>query len=233
MSQDTEFGNYFDGWEKGAPAISWDEHRAGEYFVGVIIPHDPIDPTAYRTTQRTKVGSGLPLFWKPKGHNSDDPFTTEKFTIQPDGTQVENQPVRQAEITILTPFRNTEFMSDKAIAKAAEDGWEDDGTRRVFISGKSLDKALKDAMRRSRVKEPQLGASIRVTLVRRVPNKFEGKTNEFSVLYAVPTAETLKVLNDWVASQMPEPTDDEMATGDAPADPWAGTEMTPSSEPPF
>lgn len=205
-----ELGDYFEGSERGAPAISWDDARVGDEFEGIIVPFDCTDPKPYRTTQRTKVGTGNPLFWF-------DGQPTCEVRFNPDGT--ENDPVRQAEFTLLTPFNSQEFMSAKAILRAKEtDDWEDDGTRRWFVSGKSADKALKAAQAKARVKKPQLGAKIRVKITARVPNKYEGKTNEFAVLYTPPTTETMQILADYIAANLPV---DEFDDGVPVADPWA------------
>lgn len=185
---DDEFGDFFGGGEGGgAPAISWKFSRAGDSWTGILLPakgHDTLDAPAHRTVQQSDQEGNL-LVW-------DD-----------------GKPRLQGEIVALTDFRGTELMSERAINRLAENEGKDDGVRRQFIKGPrkdipanagssalEFDKALKAA----RVSKPQVGATVKQTLVKRV--EVGGRTNNHIAWeYTPPTPATLAKVKAYLEAQ--------------------------------
>ena len=187
-------GDFFGGGNTGAPAISWDEARVGESWTGIIVPSDVNEPdVAYQTTQATSVQQEL-LYWAPKG--SGKAQTTDAVS----GGQ-NNPPVRQAVITVLTTFSGFEFMSTQSKERAETDERKDDGLRRTFIKGGSLTKGFVDALKAAKTRKPEVAATMTVKLVKRTPNDYGGKTNEFEVTYAAPTDDTRAKVKAYIASK--------------------------------
>jgi hypothetical protein len=177
-------GDFFGGGGGGAAAISWDDARAGDGWTGIIVPRSVgVPDEAYETTQATDV-QGAMLYWNPNKGGDKRQITDSHTNGSP------NQPVRQAVITLLTEFRKFEFVSTKFKDRAVENEDADDGTRRWFVKGGSVTPAFNNALRTAGVKKPEVGGVVKCTLVKRTPNDFGGKTNEFAVTYTPPTEAT-------------------------------------------
>lgn len=172
-----DLGDFFGGGGGGYPSISWKFERPGATWTGILLPatgHDTMDAPAYKTVPQT-----------------ENDGTTKRYD--------DGKPMKQAEINVLTKFRSMEFMSERAKERHTTDGAKDDGARRQFIKGPRQDipanagsSALEfgKALRAARVQRPQVGATVKQTLVKRV--EAGGKTNNYIAWeYTAPTAETL------------------------------------------
>lgn len=190
---DHGFGDFFGGGGGGAAGVTWDGEKKGAAYEGVIVPFDLTQPDlGYETTQKTNT-QGDALYWNP---NRSAKF---KMVTASDLGGQEAKPILQAEITILTQYRNNEFMTDNRIARMKENDETDDGLRRVFVTGPYLPNALRDAMRKVGASKPEVGATIRVTLLDKEPNEHGGKTNVVGVEYASPTPATMKLVEKYIA----------------------------------
>ena len=160
----------------GAPVVSWKTSRIGDVFKGVFVPVNP-EGDVHRTSQQTNT--------------QNEPLTFD------DGS-----PRTQAEHTLVTPYRNFEFMSEDAVEriKSTNPNATDDGVRRLFVKGGSMPKEMKKALRQRGASKPEIGGSIAITLVRRDNNSFGGKTGVFECSYEKSTPATQKVVNAYLDS---------------------------------
>lgn len=177
-----------DFFESGpsVPSVSWKTARRGESITGVLVK-------PHETRQQTSMEDNTPLFWQ------------------------DGKPRTQAVLTLKTEYTKNEFTSENFQTRAeADPEFKDDGVRALFVSGASLPKALKTAMRAARATKPEVGATITVTLKARTP--VAGKSysaNDFEVTYQGPTEASRKVVAAWEAENAP--------VGDSAADssnPW-------------
>lgn len=181
--------DFFEGGS-GVPSLSWKGADKGTTVTGVIVPVENEDgaTVAYKTTQQTDMDSGEPKFFK-------------------DGS-----PMTQAEITLATDL--TEFKRTSAPYRdnLADDA-EDNGLRRLFVSGASLPKAFKQALKDAKAKKPEVGGTVTVTFVKDEPvegSKF--RKNVFEVAYEKPTGES--VAKAEAAAKLLEGDDEDGAAGD-------------------
>jgi hypothetical protein len=156
------------------PSVSWKTARRGESIEGVLVK-------PHETRQQTSMEDNTPLFWN------------------------DGKPRTQAVLTIQTQYKNNEFTSENFQTRAEGDPeFKDDGVRALFVSGGSMPKALKAAMRAARAQKPEVGATIKVTLKART--QVAGKTystNEFDVTYQSPTEASRKVVEAWEKENAP------------------------------
>src|SRR5215218_5967923 len=114
-------------------AFSWDGMAKGTTVTGILAqPHE--------TSQQTDI-EGNPRF-----------FDDEK-----------TQPIMQAVLTLATDYRAFEYTSEVFRDRATKDDIEDDGLRKLYVRGSlktpSLNKGLREAMRKAGVKAPEVGAT--------------------------------------------------------------------------
>jgi len=183
------------------PSVSWKTARRGESITGVLVK-------PHETRQQTSMEDNTPLFW-------------------PDG-----KPRTQAVLTLQTTHNKNEWTSENFQTRAESDpDFKDDGVRALFVSGGSMPKALKAAMRAARAQKPEVGATITVTLKART--QVAGKTystNEFDVTYQGPTEASRAVVKKYEEENAP--------VGDSSSDesPWgnpSGGSTQQNDEPPF
>lgn len=185
--EETEVQDFFGEGGGGAPAITFAEQKKGTKVTGIIVPADPFSPdVSYKTTAQRNT-KGEIVYWPLK------PGETKK------------RPRPQAEITLLTEYREREFMSENAVKRATEREQEDDGLRRLMVKGETMTKGLREALRSVGRNKPEVGATITVTLTNRESNVHGGKTNIFEVEYAAPTDATRAAVAEYIKRAMETP----------------------------
>lgn len=190
-TNDDDLGDFFGEGGGGYPSISWKFEKAGASWTGILLPatgYDTLDAPAYKTVPQTE-SDGTVKRW-------DD-----------------GKARKQAEINVLTDFRNMELMSEKAQERLKEREGTDDGTRRQFIKGPRKDipanagsSALEfgKALAKAGVRRPQVGATVKQTLVKRVD--VGGKTNNYIAWeYKAPTPETVAKVKAFLDAQASAP----------------------------
>jgi hypothetical protein len=181
--QVAELEDFFEGGGGGYPTFSLKMSKIGTTFKGYVLPVSAAEPNKTHITTAQTNTEGQVLYWPQKpGENV-------------------LRPRPQAEINLQTAYRDQEFMSEKAIKRAAENEKDDDGLRRWIVKGKSATDGLKAELRRLGINRsaPAPGSLVEVTLTDRKENS-KGAENIFAIKVTAPDATGRQIVADYLAS---------------------------------
>lgn len=208
----------------GKPVISWKKADVGDEITGVTLPPEiDLPDKGYRLTQEWDSEARSPKVWAPRGYEIKGkawrgPVTRDEFDayLKAEGETEKARPVVRSEVLLQTSFRNFEYVSGPAKARAQEAGEADDGLRRVILDGQSLREAHLEALKAINPDKPkpEVAQTWTVKLASQTPNDKGGHTNGFAVKVAEPTEATRKVVADYIAKAKALAADAAMAGAD-------------------
>jgi hypothetical protein len=221
-----------EGGSIGPEAVSWKFASKGDAFDGIVVPPNPLTQPAkgYELKQRRGKGrdkskkavQGL-LVWPPQSDENRGPMTEAEYARAYGDAALKEaldnfQGVPMKVITLITGYKAKEFFSGKAKDRAADNPeFVDDGLRRLFIDGPDLPSKVDAALKVVGKRGLAPGMRVQVKLVEREENKGgnEGETNRFAVMIALPTPETMALVDKYIVEAVT------VAESDPIEDPWA------------
>lgn len=151
----------FSDVEPGVPPISWEGVKLGTKFNYELLEH--ADGKAYFHEPQREMGSGKIKYFEGSKNAR-----------------------MQYVITIQTDLADNALTSQNYQDRAAEEGLEDDGKRRLYIKGKENTESFLEAVK-AVAKAPEIGGRGTVTLVKRKPNQGFKPTPLFTMTYESPS----------------------------------------------
>jgi hypothetical protein len=196
---DGYLGNQFDafGGDAGYPVPSWDSRAKGYKVSGIILPQPHPEngqPMSYITGQQTSMPTDENPIPQPLFFDND-----------PNGATYHKRPRLQAEFLIKVEPNGFEDCSDRFREFAEKNEVEDDGLRRLIIKGGPATKSMQSNGRKTFGGKgtPAIGATITQEFQGKRP-KGSFKENIFEVSFERPSAENLRVVQEYMAENFPE-----------------------------
>jgi hypothetical protein len=196
--QVAELEDFFEGGGGGYPTFSLATEKIGTKFGGYVLPVSAEEPNKTHITTAQTNTEGVVQYWP-----------------QRPGENV-LRPRPQAEINLMTEYREREFMSENAVKRAVENDQADNGLRRWIVKGKSATDGLKAELRRLGINRaaPAPGSFVEVTLIDRKANT-KGKENIWTVKVTAPDDKGRQVVANYLA-MLAEQADPEGTGGTTP-----------------